>query len=127
MNDSRPPPSRHAADGAPPERMDLGKLVARMLEDMVRIAEAQGKLFDVNLTSALSHAMDHAIDRAVGAILCLLGGLSLLCAMIALLHRYFLWWEALGISGVIMVAAGWIVQRVSLSRAAKQASDSEQA
>jgi Putative Actinobacterial Holin-X, holin superfamily III len=119
MNDSGRPSHPQKTD-APLQRTHLPALVARMLDDVLRIAEAQAKLFDANLTAALSYALDRAIRRAIAAAMCLLGGMCLLGAMIVLLHRYHEWWLALAISGVIMFAGASIMHKITLSWAAKQ-------
>jgi Putative Actinobacterial Holin-X, holin superfamily III len=120
MNDYSGRPSHPQKTDAPLQRTHLPALVGRMLDDVLRIAEAQAKLFDANLTAALSYALDRAIGRAIAAAMCLLGGMCLLIAMIVLFHRYLQWWQALAISGVIMFAAAWIMHKVTLSWAARQ-------
>jgi uncharacterized membrane protein YphA (DoxX/SURF4 family) len=94
-------------------------LIARMLDDTVRIAEAQAKLFDVNLSEALHHALGLAIARAILAVTYLFGGACLLGAAIVLLHGYVPWWQALAISGFTLVATGWIADRIFLARTMK--------
>jgi hypothetical protein len=122
MNDSAQSPRPQESAVALLQRSDLPGLVARMLDDMVRIADARAKLFDADLTATLTYALDRAIGRAIAAIIWLFGGLCLLGAIVVLIHRSLLWWEVLAISGTLMIAAGWIVQKASVSWAAKQAS-----
>jgi hypothetical protein len=119
MNESPNRSSAQETDAAL-RRTDMLGLVVRMLDDMVRIAEAQAKLFDVNLSAALSYALDRAIGRALAAVMYLFGGLCMLGAMIALLHHYISWWQALAAAGAVIIAAGWIIQRATLAWAAKQ-------
>jgi Putative Actinobacterial Holin-X, holin superfamily III len=100
----------------------LPGLVGRMLDDLVRIGEAQAKLFELNIDAILSAALDRAIGRAVAAVMYLFGGLCFLGATIVLLHRELQWWEALAIAGSVVIVAGWLVQRFATRLAARQAS-----
>ncbi len=104
------------------EDVRLPGLVGRMLDDLVRIGEAQAKLFEVNIGAALSAALDRAIGRAVAAVMYLFGGLCFLGAIIVLLRGDLPWWQSLTIAGSVVILAGWLVQRITTRLAARQAS-----
>lgn len=95
----------------------LPGLVGRMLDDVVRIAEAQTKLFEVDLRAALVSALDRAVGQAAAAILYLAGALCLLGAVIILLRTWLPWWLALAIAGIVIILAGFVVQRIATSNA----------
>jgi Putative Actinobacterial Holin-X, holin superfamily III len=103
----------------------LPNLVTRMLDDMVRVAEAQAKLFEVNIGDALTSALDRAIGRAAAVVMYLTGGFCLIAAMIVLLRRWLLWWQALAIVGVVVLVAGWLVQMATARLSTKQVNESE--
>ncbi len=103
----------------------LPTLLGRMLDDLVRIGEAQAKLFEVNIGAALAAALDRAVGRVIAAIMYLVGGLCLLGAIILLLRRRLLWWEALVISGTIVIGAGALTQWVTGKLAARRAHEAE--
>ena len=108
--------------GEYPQDAHFPGLVGRMLDDLVRIGEAQAKIFEINIGTALSTAFDHAIVRTIVATMYLFGGLCLLGAIIVLLRRRLLWWEALAIAGALMIMAGCLTQWVAGRLAARRAS-----
>lgn len=119
MNDS-PDSHRGQAAGEHLESAHLPALLGRILDDLVRIGEAQTKLFEANISAALSSALDRALGRAIAALMYLFGGLCLLGAIIVLLERWLLWWQALVIAGAIMILAGWVVQVIATRRAVQR-------
>lgn len=84
-------------------------LVGRMLDDVVRIVEAETKLLEVNLSAALTAAFDRAVGQLLGALVMLLGGTCLLAALIMLLHTWLALWQALAISGGTAVGGRFVI------------------
>lgn len=102
------------------ENAHLPGLIGRMLDDMVRIAETQTRLFEANIGSALTGALDRALGRALAGLIYLAGGVCLLAAIILLLHEWLSWWEALAIAGAVMILAGWVMQKLTGKMAASE-------
>lgn len=102
------------------EKAHLPALVGRILDDLVRIGEAQTKLFEANVAAALSAALDRALGRAIAAVMYLFGGLCLLGAIIVLLRRQLQWWEALVVAAAIMILAGFLIQVIAARLAARR-------
>ncbi len=100
--------------------IDVAGLVGRMLDDLVRIAETQAKLMEVNISETLSSSLDRAVGRAVAAVMYLIGGLCLLGAIIVLLRRHLSWWEALVIAGSVTIVAGFAVQWITARSPARR-------
>jgi uncharacterized membrane protein YgdD (TMEM256/DUF423 family) len=118
---NEPPDSPRAqADGEHLEDAHLPALLGRMLDDLVRIGEAQTKLFEANISAALSAALDRALGRAISVVTFLLGGLCLLGAIIVLLQRWLPWWQALALTGAVLILAGWLVQVIAARFAARR-------
>jgi VIT1/CCC1 family predicted Fe2+/Mn2+ transporter len=97
----------------------LGALAGRLLDDLVRIIEAEVKLLEVNFGSALTASLDRAVGRLLAVLLGLLGGACLLAALIMLLHEWLRLWLSLAISGAVAIAAGYLVAWLG-GRAAKR-------
>jgi len=122
MNDSRE--KRYATSEEELQSTHLPGLIVRMIDDVVRMADAETKLFEGNIELALVAALDRAVGRAIASVIYLAGGLCLLGAAIMLLRRWLPWWEALALAGVATILAGCLVQTVTGRLAARQSSRS---
>lgn len=117
-----PEPQRVRADGESLESARLSSLLGRMLDDLVRIGEAQTRLFEANIAAALSAALDRALGRAIAAVMYLFGGLCVLGAIIILLQQRLTWWQALLASAGVMFLAGFVIQVIAGKLAARRQS-----
>ncbi len=112
-------PARHEAGALDrhPAEGHWSALAARMLDDVVRIVEAETKLFEVNFGRALTAAFDRAIGQLLGGLMMFLGGACLLAALIMLLHEWLPMWQSLAISGALAIggglAVGWLSGRIA--------------
>jgi hypothetical protein len=97
----------------------MGALAIRLLDDVVRIVEAEVKLVEVNFGSALTASLDRAVGRFLAALLLFLGASCLLAGLIMLLRHWLAMWLALTIAGAAAFAAGfavvWIAGRIASS------------
>jgi hypothetical protein len=95
----------------------VGVLAVRLLDDVVRIVEAEVKLVEVNFGSALTASLDRAVGRFLAALLLFLGASCLLAGLIMLLRHWLATWLALAIAGAAAFAAGlcvaWIAGRIA--------------
>ncbi len=80
-----------------------------MLDDVVRIVEAETRLLEVNFGRALTAAFDRAVGQFLGSLLVFLGGACVLAALIMLLHEWLPVWLSLAISGAIAIGVGLAV------------------
>lgn len=107
----------HAANG------HVGALAVRLLDDVVKIVEAEVKLVEVNFGSALTASLDRAVGRFLAALLLFLGACCLLAGLIMLLSHWFAMWQALAIAGAVAAGAGlavaWIAGLVAKSAESK--------
>jgi hypothetical protein len=94
---------RHRAEG------HWAALAGRMLDDVVRIVEAETRLLEVNFGRALTAAFDRAVGQFLGSLLVFLGGACVLAALIMLLHEWLPVWLSLAISGAIAIGVGLAV------------------
>jgi hypothetical protein len=97
---------------ARPHRNSDGRmsvLAVRLLDDVVRIVEAEVKLIEVNFSSALTASLDRAVGRLLAAMLVFLGASCLLAGLIMLLRHWLAIWLALAIAGVTALATGFAV------------------
>ncbi len=97
----------------------MGVLAVRLLDDVVRIVEAEVKLVEVNFGSALTASLDRAVGRFLAALLLFLGAACLLAGLIMLLRHWLATWLALTVAGAAAFAAGfavaWIAGRIASS------------
>lgn len=98
----------------------MGALAIRLLDDIVRIVEAEVKLLEVDFSTALTAALDRAVGRFLGSLFVLIGGGCLLAGLIMLLHEWLPIWQALAITGGSAIAIGFIIAWMS-GRIAKKA------
>lgn len=84
-----------------------------MLDDFVRIVEAETKLFEVNFARALTAAFDRAIGQFLSGLLMFLGAACLLAALIMFLHEWLPLWQSLAISGALAIGGGLAVRSLS--------------
>jgi hypothetical protein len=91
----------------------MGTLAVRLLDDVVRIVEAEVKLVEVNFGSALTASLDRAVGRLLAALLLFLGVCCLLAGLIMLLSHWLPMWEALAIAGASAFAAAFAVASVA--------------
>lgn len=123
----KPRDAEPAGQDAPLDRYPAGAhwsaLAARMLDDVVRIVEAETRLLEVNFGRALTAAFDRAIGQLLGGLMMFLGGACLLAALIMLLHQWLPVWQSLAISGAAAIGGGLAVGRLSARIARKTGSD----
>jgi hypothetical protein len=97
----------------------MGVLAVRLLDDVVRIVEAEVKLVEVNFGSALTASLDRAVGRFLAALLLFLGASCLLAGLIMLLRHWLEMWQALAVAGAAAFAAAftvaWIAGRIASS------------
>jgi hypothetical protein len=102
-----------------PVEADWPTLVGRMLDDLARIIQMETRLFEANLSHALSGLVDRAISQLILLAAVLAGGSCLLAAFILLLHSWLVWWEALTIAGVAVIFLGGSIYMIG-QRAARK-------
>ena len=117
-----PDSHREQAAGEHLENAHLPALIGRILDDLVRIGEAQTQLFEAKLAAALSAALDRALARAIAAVMYLFGGLCVLGAINVVLHRRLQGWEALLAAAAVMVLAGFLIQVITARIATRRES-----
>ena len=101
----------------------LPALLGRILDDLVRIGEAQTRLFEANIAAALTASLDRALGRAAAAVMYMLGGLCVIGAIILLLHETLTWWQALLSSAGVMFLTGLVIQMIARRVAARRESE----
>jgi hypothetical protein len=97
----------------------IGVLAVQLLDDVVRIVEAEVKLLEVNFGSALTASLDRAVGRFLAALLLFLGACCLLAGLIMLLSLWVPLWQSLAIAGGTAIAASfavaWVAGRIARS------------
>jgi hypothetical protein len=103
------PAETYPDDGASP---DWATLINRLVDSIGRIARAEMLLLETRFRLTVEKAADRAISRVLAimvlAITGLLSAACLLCAYIALIHKWLPWWQAFGIGGLTVLVAGFI-------------------
>jgi Putative Actinobacterial Holin-X, holin superfamily III len=110
-----PEPAHNRAFG----HTEWSELLARVLDDMTRVADLEARLLEVQLVNALDAALDRALHQWVSGLLLLIGGLCLLSALIVLLGKWLPLWQALALGGAAAIIAGLAVWTRVLRKAGK--------
>jgi hypothetical protein len=93
-------------EGTPLEHSDWPTLVERVIDDVSRILRSEAQMFQTSLGAALELQIAGTIARLAIAAVMIAGMLCTVAATILLLHQWLPWWQAFGIAGVMMLAAG---------------------
>jgi hypothetical protein len=91
----------------------MGGLAVQLLDDVVRVVEAEVKLLEVNFGSALTAALDRAVGRFLAVLLLFLGVSCLLAGLIIWLSHSLGMPQALAVAGAVAIAAAYAVARVT--------------
>jgi hypothetical protein len=87
--------------------------VARIVRTEIRLAEA-----------SLSRMVESQTERVLGAVLLLValiyGSMFILGGVVLLIHQWLAWWMAFGITGIVIIAAGFGSQTILARRAGQQ-------
>ncbi|MGD0290227.1 MAG: phage holin family protein [Candidatus Binataceae bacterium] len=93
-------------DRSPTAHSDWPSLIERAVDDISRILQSEGQIFQTRLGAALDLQISNAVTLlTIGGVI-IAGVLCILCAAIFLLHQWFPWWQAFGIAGVVMLIIG---------------------
>ncbi len=83
-------------------------LLARMLEDVVRVSQLELRLLEAEIARTLSATVDRTIAALALLYLGALAGSCLLVALAFLLHTWLPWWMCFALSGVAAMTCGAI-------------------
>lgn len=108
----------HPADSSPslPPREASGniswpELAQRVVEDLTRVIRVELELFEDSLVPIFSGVLDRVVASLIAGFAMLAGGVTLLAALIMLLHQWLPWWQSLAISGVAAILVGFMLTR----------------
>ena len=95
----------------------MGGLAVQLLDDVVRVVEAEVKLLEVNFGSALTAALDRAVGRFLAVLLLFLGVSCLLAGLIMWLSHSLTMPLALAVAGLLAItvacAVAWVTGRIA--------------
>lgn len=95
----------------PPGDITWAELAERVIGDLTHVIRVEIELFGNSLTPIFSDLTDRVVAGLIAGFVMLAGGVTLLAALIMLLHQWLPWWQALAISGVAAILAGYILTR----------------
>jgi hypothetical protein len=116
---------RMEANGASPVVVTdstWSQLFAETMDEVARIVRTEIRLAE----ASLSRMVENQTDRLLGAVLLLAalicGAMFVLGSVVLLIHQWLAWWLSLGITGIVIIAAGFGSQRIMARRAASRSS-----
>jgi hypothetical protein len=96
------------------------QLLAETVDEVARIVRTEIRLAE----SSLSRMLERQTERALGAVVLLAtlvyGSMFVLGSVVLLFHQWLAWWMALGITGVVIIAAGLGSHAIIARRAANK-------
>ncbi|MGC1678557.1 MAG: phage holin family protein [Candidatus Binataceae bacterium] len=95
----------------PPGDITWAELAERVIGDLTHVIRVEIELFRNSLTPIFSDLTDRVVAGLIAGFVMLAGGVTLLAALIMLLHQWLPWWQALAISGAAAILAGYILTR----------------
>ena len=99
-----------------PRSKDWPTLIVEVVDDVVRIAQAEFRLFQAELDAILLNATDRLLSSVLTLVAFVIGGLCLLAAFTVFTHRWLPWSASLALTGVLIVGAGVLNLRLSKLR-----------
>jgi len=109
-------PTEPAELRGPSEPPEWTTLVARAIDDVARMVQAEIHLAEASIRSSLKESINDAFAMLAVAGFLAAAGICILAALILLLHRWVEWWLALAVTGcssAIIGAAVTFVWRLS--------------
>jgi Putative Actinobacterial Holin-X, holin superfamily III len=96
------------------------QLFAQTIDEVARIVRTEIRLAE----ASLSRMVENQTERVLGAVLLLValvyGSMFILGSVVLLIHQWLAWWMAFGITGTVMIAAGFGSQRIMAGRSARR-------
>lgn len=105
------PPHEDPVRRQPPGDITWTELAERVIGDLTHVIRVEIELFGNSLPPIFSDLTDRVVAGLIAGFVMLAGGVTLLAALIMLLHQWLPWWQALAISGVAAILAGYILTR----------------
>jgi len=94
------------------------QLLAETVDEVARIVRTEIRLAE----ASLRRMFENQTERVMGALFLLValvyGSIFILGGLVLLIHQWLAWWMALGITGIVIIAAGFTFQAIMARRAA---------
>ena len=98
------------------------QLLAETVDEVARIVRTEIQLAE----ASLRRMFENQAERVLGAVFLLValvyGSMFVLGSVVLLIHQWLAWWLALGITGIVIIVAGFGFQAVMARRAASRSS-----
>lgn len=98
----------------PPGDISWPALAERVISDLTHVIRVEIELFGNSLIPIFSDLTDRVVAGLIAGFVMLAGGVTLLAALIMLLHQWLPWWQSLAISGGAAILAGYILTRFAV-------------
>jgi cation transport ATPase len=97
------------------------KLLAETVDEVARIVRTEIRLAE----ASLKRIIESQTERVMGALFLLValvyGSMFVLGGVVLLIHQWLAWWMAFGITGIVIIVAGFTFQTIMARRAASKA------
>ncbi|MFZ0660653.1 MAG: phage holin family protein [Candidatus Binataceae bacterium] len=107
----------------PPGDITWPELAERVISDLTHVIRVEIELFRNSLIPIFSDLTDRVVAGLIAGFVMLAGGVTLLAALIMLLHQWLPWWQSLAISGAAAILAGYILTRFATRPASHDEKD----
>jgi hypothetical protein len=98
------------------------KLLAETVDEVARIVRTEIRLAE----ASLRRMFENQTERVMGALFLLValvyGSMFVLGGVVLLIHQWLPWWMAFGITGIVIIVAGFTFQTIMPRRAASTSS-----
>lgn len=109
----------------PPGEISWPELAERVISDLTHVIRVEIELFRNSLIPIFSDLTDRVVAGLIAGFVMLAGGVTLLVALIMLLHEWLPWWQSLAISGAAAILAGYLLTRFAMRSASHHESNGD--
>jgi hypothetical protein len=119
------PPHEDPVRRQPPAEITWPELAERVISDLTHVIRVEIELFRNSLIPIFSDLTDRVVAGLIAGFVMLAGGVTLLAALIMLLHEWLPWWQSLALSGAAAILAGYLLTRFAIRSASHHESNDD--
>jgi hypothetical protein len=98
------------------------KLLAETVDEVARIVRTEIGLAEASLRRMFENQTKRVLGSVFLLVALVYGSLFVLGSVILLIHQWLAWWMAFGITGILIILAGFGFQTIMARRAASRSS-----
>jgi len=98
------------------------QLLAETVDEVARIVRTEIRLAEASLRRMFENQMERVMGALFLLVALVYGSIFILGGLVLLIHQWLAWWMAFGITGIVIIVAGFAFQAIMARRAASKSS-----